>query len=594
MFSIITNIHYCIKLFKKYLGVKIYLIFFLSLFAALSEGIGILMILPLLSGLNESADLVNQSNFLATLILDAMKFLGLEINQVNLLGFIGFFFLLKGFITFGALSISAVLVGRLQQQIKREMFFAYSRMNFDYYLSKNTGYFTNVINEQTNSAMRSFQQLTSLMGNIITALVLTGIAFLLTWIFGTLAFIFGILLLILFTKLNNYVRNLSRLTAHENGIFSKWLIQFLQGMKYLKATSQTTSIEDKVINSIDYLTSYQIKSGVASALTQALREPIAVGFIIFIVILQSIYLGLPLEPILVSIVLFYRGLNGFLAVQTHYQGTFQYLGSMELIDREFGEQKKHEEPQGAISIKSFKNSIDFQSVEFSYDKTKKVLDKANIIFHVNKSTALIGNSGSGKTTIINLIALLHEPSSGRIIIDGINSVDIESNSWREKIGYVSQETVIFDDTIANNISLWKSDSNTLSKIRIAAKEANLLDFIEDLPDGFDTRVGDRGLLLSGGQRQRLFIARELFRNPEILILDEATSALDSNSEKEIQNAIDSLRGKITLIIIAHRLSTIKDVDSIHYLENGKIIMSGSFEEISKKDKFKELIRIQNL
>jgi len=207
----------------------------------------------------------------------------------------------------------------------------------------------------------------------------------------------------------------------------------------------------------------------------------------------------------------------------------------------------------------------------------------DISMHINakKSIAIVGESGSGKSTLVDLIALLHTPTNGKIFIDGTNGNDISKHSWRSQLGYVSQETIIFDDTIANNICMWSgdyiNDKNLFTKIRKAANQANILDFIDSLDDGFNSLVGDRGVLLSGGQRQRLFVARELFRNPNLLILDEATSALDSESEKEIQKSIDNLKGEITVIAIAHRLSTIKNVDLIYVLKDGRIIESGSYQ-----------------
>ena len=167
------------------------------------------------------------------------------------------------------------------------------------------------------------------------------------------------------------------------------------------------------------------------------------------------------------------------------------------------------------------------------------------------------------------------------------------------MGYVSQDTIIFDDTIANNISMWqskKSKDELYQNIKNAAKQANILDFIESLPDGFDTIVGDRGILLSGGQKQRIFIARELYRKPNLLILDEATSALDSESEKSIQDSVDLLKGNITVIIIAHRLSTIKNVDRIFIMEKGKIIETGTYNELKNNDnsKFSNFAKLQIL
>ena len=193
-----------------------------------------------------------------------------------------------------------------------------------------------------------------------------------------------------------------------------------------------------------------------------------------------------------------------------------------------------------------------------------------------------------------------EPSSGRLVIDNIPSQSIQLDSWRSQIGYVSQYTIVFDDSIANNISLWgdqfDSKSDILSEIKIAAKKAHLHDFIVSLPSGYETLVGERGVKLSGGQRQRLFIARELFRRPNVMILDEATSALDSESERAIQASIDEMKGKITLILIAHRLSTIKNVDIIHVISKGKIVESGSFQELTEKPDslFGKMVEMQKI
>ena len=199
-----------------------------------------------------------------------------------------------------------------------------------------------------------------------------------------------------------------------------------------------------------------------------------------------------------------------------------------------------------------------------------------------------------------MITLIHQPQKGKIYIDDKDSNDINKTSWRNQIGYVSQDTVIFDDTIKNNISMWNSknfnDDDLEERIKEAARKANILEFIEALPDGFESHVGDRGIHLSGGQKQRLFIARELFREPNLLILDEATSALDSGSEKEIQKSIDSLKGEISVVVIAHRLSTIRNIDLVYVLENGKIIESGSYQELAnaKESNFSKIIALQSL
>jgi subfamily B ATP-binding cassette protein MsbA len=199
-----------------------------------------------------------------------------------------------------------------------------------------------------------------------------------------------------------------------------------------------------------------------------------------------------------------------------------------------------------------------------------------------------------------MLTLLLQPQRGAVYVDGTRHDEIDLASWRSQIGYVSQETVVFDDTIANNISLWRGDVTTddalRERVKDAARRAYAHHFIDDLPDGYQTVVGEQGVRLSGGQRQRLFIARELFKRPNLLILDEATSALDTESERYIQESIDALKGEMTVVIIAHRLSTIKNVDQVYVLDDGRVIESGSYEELRNHDesRFRQMVEMQTL
>jgi ABC-type multidrug transport system fused ATPase/permease subunit len=203
--------------------------------------------------------------------------------------------------------------------------------------------------------------------------------------------------------------------------------------------------------------------------------------------------------------------------------------------------------------------------------------------------------------MVDLLTLLLRPQSGAVLIDGVPGEEVELASWRTQIGYVSQETVVFDDTIAANIALQSvdpgRDTEVMQRVRDAARRAHIGHFVEEqLPDGYATVAGDRGVRLSGGQRQRLFIARELFKRPDLLILDEATSALDSESERAIQESIDSLRGEMTVVIIAHRLSTIRNVDRVFVLENGQVVEDGAYEELRARadSRFRDMVELQVL
>ena len=245
----------------------------------------------------------------------------------------------------------------------------------------------------------------------------------------------------------------------------------------------------------------------------------------------------------------------------------------------------------SIDMEMFKDKISFKDLEFSYGESK-IIDKINFTINKGESIALVGSSGSGKTTIANLLNGFFNANSGNIIIDGINITDIRRESLYKNISIVTQESILFNDTIFNNIKIGNLDSNREDIIN-AAKEANAHDFIKDQVDGYDTVIGDYGNKLSGGQKQRLTIARAMLKCPSILILDEATSSLDSKSEKKIQDAINKLMNGKTSLIIAHKFSTIKKCDKIILIDKGRIVAQGTHDElINSNSSYKNMNELQ--
>lgn len=235
----------------------------------------------------------------------------------------------------------------------------------------------------------------------------------------------------------------------------------------------------------------------------------------------------------------------------------------------------------AIEYKEFKNSIEFKDVSFSYNEYREVLKDINLKINKSEVIALVGASGAGKSTIADLLARFYDISKGEILIDGINIKNIKIDSLRKMIGIVPQEVILFNDTIRNNILFGLS--NIPEELLIeTSKSANAYDFIMETEKGFDTVIGERGMKLSGGQKQRLAMARTFLRNPQILILDEATSSLDSESESLVQEALEKLMENRTSIIIAHRLSTVKNADRLYVLDEGKIVQSGTHDELIKQ------------
>ena len=238
---------------------------------------------------------------------------------------------------------------------------------------------------------------------------------------------------------------------------------------------------------------------------------------------------------------------------------------------------------GNIKKDKLEGSIKFVDVSFSYD-TEEILKKMNFTIKPNEKIAFVGKSGAGKSTIFNLITHLYQVSSGKILLDDININDLDCNTIRNNMSIITQNPYIFNFSIKDNLLLAKEDA-TLKEIREACRLACIDDYIMSLPDKYDTPLGENGIILSGGQKQRIAIARALLMQTEIILFDEATSALDNETQEQIQKAIDNLKGEYTILIIAHRLSTVIDADKIFVIDDGKIIDSGTHQELLKKCEF---------
>jgi ABC-type multidrug transport system fused ATPase/permease subunit len=474
-------------------------------------------------------------------------------------------------------------------------------MRLQHYVSKDTGHFVNIINAQINGFLQAFDTMINAGAQLVMVVIYFGVALAVAWRFGVMAIILGVLFFAAFSQLAIYVRALSRKNAAEQGALSKLLIQSIQSFKYLVSTGEVASLRKESRASIKRLTGYEIRMGIARAFTTAVREPLAVIAILLIVIVQTLWLNQPLGPILVSILLFYRGLSGALSLQLVWQNTVAQLGSVELVRDEFATQAEQREPDGRTEIGPLTRAIELRGVRFAYSEAQgDVLAGISLVIPARTTVALVGESGSGKSTLADILTLMLRPRQGQVLIDGVPGEEIRLSTWRKQIGFVSQETVVFDDTIANNICLWqgdiKEDPFLFERVREAARQAHVAHVIESLPDGYNNLVGDRGVRLSGGQRQRLFLARELFKRPNLLILDEATSALDSESEQAIQESIEALKGKMTIVMIAHRLATIRKVDKVVVLDSGRVVEEGSYESLRDdgQTRFSKLVAMQKL
>jgi subfamily B ATP-binding cassette protein MsbA len=395
------------------------------------------------------------------------------------------------------------------------------------------------------------------------------------------------------------LKSTAKKTKETLGHIISMIEETLGSLKVVKAFNAEVPMEKKFrgLNNTFFRQSVSVyrKTDLGSPLT----ESIVMGILMLILFIggKMVFKG-ELSP---ALFITYFGLASQLIppikqITTSYNNIQKGIASEERINKILHADSTTRESSAATDLAPFKQGIEYRNVWFAYhkgDKSGYVLKNISLKIPKGKTIALVGQSGSGKTTLADLLPRFYEADTGEILIDGVNILDSRIKSLREKIGVVTQESVLFNDTVFNNIAFGIEDA-TPAKVEEAAKVANAHEFIMALPQGYHTTIGDRGGKLSGGQRQRLSIARAVLKDPDILILDEATSALDTESEKLVQEALYNLMKNRTSIVIAHRLSTIANADEIVVMHQGEIIESGNHESLLALDgAYKRLCDMQS-
>ncbi|MEJ6981169.1 ABC transporter ATP-binding protein [Pedobacter sp. P351] len=366
------------------------------------------------------------------------------------------------------------------------------------------------------------------------------------------------------------------------GLMIGFLDEALTGIKIIKAFNATEYIKKRFYNENRYYTrltkSMARRQQLASPVSEFLGVSMVAGIVLYggsLILSGESNLDAP--AFIAYIILFSQVLRPAKAITDSFSNIHSGIAAGERVLEVIDTKPAIEDSPDAIIINGFTDKITFQNVSFSYSD-KLILDRISIEIPKGQTVALVGPSGGGKSTLMDLIPRFNEPQSGIVCFDGIDIKEIQSISLRDQIGFVNQESILFNDTIFNNICFGKPDAS-VEEVERASKIANAHDFILKTENGYQTNIGDRGMKLSGGQKQRINIARAVLKNPSILLLDEATSALDTESEKLVQDALNKLMKNRTTLIIAHRLSTIQGADKIIVLEAGKVIEQGSHTQL---------------
>jgi len=384
----------------------------------------------------------------------------------------------------------------------------------------------------------------------------------------------------------------------ETGIFLSFIEETLGGLRVIKGFNSEKIIERKFNNSTDtfkkLMTSVFHRQTLASPMSEFLGSATIIAILWYggTEVLSNTS-SLQPDEFMGYIVLFYTVLNPIKLITTSYYNIQKGEASAERIMQVLNTENSIKDKPNAIVKSTFENQIEFKNISFKYKK-EYVLKDFSLTIKKGETVALVGQSGSGKSTLANLITRFYDVNKGDILIDCINIKDITKKSLRDLMGIVTQESILFNDTVENNIKLG-TENATENQINEAADIANAYEFIKDLPEQFNTNIGDSGNSLSGGQKQRLSIARAVLKNPPIMILDEATSALDTESEQLVQVALEKMMQNRTSLVIAHRLSTIQKANNIVVMKKGKIVEQGKHEELlDKKSEYFKLVSMQSL
>ncbi|MDM9381020.1 ABC transporter ATP-binding protein [Chlorogloeopsis sp. ULAP01] len=466
----------------------------------------------------------------------------------------------------------------LAHRLRVQMFEQLQALSISYFAKTRSGELINTITTEIERIKACFGGIAFLFTRGLTVTVYFIAMFLISWQLSIISVLVFSLLAVGLTTFNARIREQSFGISNANGTLNSTSIEFINGIRTVHAFCTQNFERQRFYKASENVFNASVKVALAWTLVKPVAEAIATTVLVSLIIISFTQLTLPVASLLTF---FFVLLRAVPSIQD-MNGTFAFLstlkGSVENIKELLRTDNKTYFQNGDIAFSSLKRAIDLISVDFGYNPNDLVLHNITLTIERGRMTALVGASGAGKTTVVDLIPRFYDPTQGQVLIDGVDVRQFEINSLRRKMAVVSQDTFIFNTSVWNNIAYGTPEA-TEAEIREAARLANALEFIEEMPAGFDTQLGDRGVRLSGGQRQRLAIARALLRDPEILILDEATSALDSVSERLIQESIEKLSVGRTVIAIAHRLSTIAKADKVVVLEQGRIVEQGNYQEL---------------
>ena len=561
--------------------------------AGLLEGFALAAVVPLLQ-LVQGGQPMATSGRLGAAVGSALAALGIPFNLTTSLVLILALFLASQLVILAQAKLLAGSVARFEATLRMRLYKAITEADWPFFVAHKGSDLTTALMHHAVHAAQAYRMIVMTLGTLIMISVYLVLALLLSVPMTLIVGISGVA--ILFLLRGRVARGSLYGKQNTEMAFEMWSEagEHITAAKTVKAYS----VEQQTISRFDEMTSrfsgILYKDQMNQGWLKFYYDVTSMTSIYVGIYVAVTYFGMSIAFLVVFLLVFYRISPRISALQSLQTQVLVLVPAMQVVDKVTAEAEAAKEVSGAEAVPPLSTSVIFEDVSYRYSEGAPVLEGVSLAIPKGATVAVVGPSGSGKTTIVDLLLGVIVPSAGVVRVDDTPLTDLELPAWRNHIGYVAQDSMFFHDTVKQNIRFGSRDA-TDEQIAEAAKLAFADEFINALPEGYDTIIGDRGVRLSGGQRQRLALARAIVRRPEILILDEATSALDAESEQRIQVAVDQLAQHMTVVIVTHRYATVRNADVIHFLEHGRIVESGSWEELlARAGRFAEMQDKQSL
>jgi ABC-type multidrug transport system fused ATPase/permease subunit len=486
------------------------------------------------------------------------------------------------------------LIFKIIKDLTMDQFSSFLNASWRFYSDKDFGLISNTMTKETEKVTIGFESIAKLIAGALTIIFYLGILFFFSLQLTSMILALALLILFPISMLSDkLVYKLRKEHTSASNFLQSNIFNSLNAIKLIIGYNKRNETANLITPSIQTVAETSVKFSLIRYFFTLINEPLVIILVLATILLGQSYLNIPVAELITFLFIVNRSAGLASTLIADNNGFVSAIPSFEQIYNLKDESNNTKENENPKIIKNFKNSINISNLNFSYSD-EKIIDNVSIDIKKGEMTSIVGPSGSGKSTLIDILMGYYEINNKSIFIDEIPFETINLNSWRDLIGYIPQQPFLFNASIKDNI-LWANPEIDEEDILRACKLAYVDDFVNDMKDGYETVVGERGMKLSGGQAQRICLARALARNPQILILDEATSSLDSNSESLIKESIDNLQGNITIISVAHRLSTIVNSNQIFYLKDGSLIEQGTFNELmAKNGEFYRVAQLQGM